>query len=91
MARSKKVYDAGDLIEVVRGTFGTPGSLAQIKPDTSGRPIGIERKTRLIVIRHESGGGTPRFAGSVLCMWAQGIVWVDSRRVALVVDAQGQT
>ncbi len=92
MARAKKLYDGGDLVEVVKTSVGTNGSLDQVKPVKSAIwNVTVPRKTRLFVIRHESGGGTDRFVGSVLCMWASGIIWMDARNVALVIDKDGRT
>jgi hypothetical protein len=89
MARIKKVYDAGDLVEVVKTHYAGTGSLDQIKPGKVNMyEHAMPRQTRLFVVRHESGTNAA-FAGSILCISCKGIIWIDARRVALVVDKDG--
>lgn len=79
-------YDEGDLVTAGKTTRGLrPGSLTETKPQKpSGHSewnVPVARKETLLVVRHEAGGGTHKFKGSVLVLSKDGFLWVDSRDV----------
>lgn len=83
--KTKLRYDRGDLVSVVKSTHAKPGALDELKPPMNGAwSIPIDRKDLLMVFRHEEGGGTAKFKGSLLVLSRAGIVWIDSRNVTLV-------
>lgn len=85
----KKRYDKGDLVQLARSSRAKQANLYELKPPTVGAwDMLFERTELMIVIRHEEGGGTDRFKGSILTLTHRGFVWIDSRDVTCVRNGQ---
>lgn len=82
----KRRYEGGELVETVKTQRAGRASLTELKPP-GGLNFNVPRKSQLFVIRHEKGGGQDHFAGSILCMSAMGMIWIDARVVVMVSNS----